>query len=100
MVDLIDRKRLLNSRVYSIRSGKPNYEKMFKNIVNDIQTAPTVDVEQHAHWIIQYDISGEPIGAVCSNCESEVSYDRNGYFSEIDELYCHKCGYRMNEVEK
>ena len=50
MIDLIDRERLLNSRVYSTRSGKPNYEKMFKNLVNDILTAPTVDTEQHAHW--------------------------------------------------
>ena len=46
MSDLIDRKRLLNSRVYSTRSGKANYEKMFKNLVNDILTAPTVDTEK------------------------------------------------------
>ena len=51
MIDLIDRKRLLNSRVYSTRSGKPNYEKMLKSLVNDILTAPTVDTERHAHWI-------------------------------------------------
>lgn len=55
------------------------------------------NAERHAHWIIKYDM-GEPVGAVCSNCESEIGYDRNGYFSETDELYCHKCGCKMDEV--
>lgn len=55
------------------------------------------DTEQHAHWIIQYDM-GEPVGAICSNCESEIGHDRNGYFSETDELYCHNCGCKMDEV--
>ena len=41
---------------------------------------------------------GEPVGAICSNCESEIGYDRNGYFSETDELYCHNCGCKMDEV--
>ena len=47
MSDLIDRKRLLNSRVYSIRSNKKtNYEKLYKNLINDIINAPTVDTEK------------------------------------------------------
>lgn len=47
MADLIDRERLLNSRVYSIRSNKKtNYEKLYKNLINDIINAPTVDREK------------------------------------------------------
>ena len=55
------------------------------------------NTERHAHWIIKYDM-GEPVGAICSNCKSEIGYDRNGYFSEMDELYCHNCGCKMDEV--
>lgn len=57
----------------------------------------TVDIKRHAHWIIQYDM-GEPVGAICSNCKNEIGYNRNGYFSETDELYCHNCGCKMDEV--
>nr|DAH50275.1 MAG TPA: Transcription initiation factor IIE, alpha FINGER, Transcription [Caudoviricetes sp.] len=97
MIDLIDRERLLNSRVYSTRSGKPNYEKMFKNLVNDILTAPTVDTERHAHWIVV----GGDLGYVdckCSACGYTVCfYDIN----DESELYrhCPDCGCKMDEVE-
>ena len=85
MIDLVDRERLLNSRVYSTRSGKPNYEKMFKNLVNDILTAPAVDTERHAHWI-----ENKEFGVHCSNCgrKEVIRYD-----------YC-RCGCKMDEVEK
>ena len=84
MIDLIDRERLLNSRVYSTRSGKPNYEKMLKNLVNDILTAPTVDTERHAHWIDNGDTYE------CSNCGDK--------FYGIDTKYCSSCGCKMDEV--
>ena len=85
MIDLIDRKLLLNSRVYSTRSGKPNYENIFKNLVNDILTAPTVDTERHAHWI-----ENKEFGVHCSNCgrKEVIRYD-----------YC-RCGCKMDEVEE
>ena len=83
----------MNSRVYSTRSGKPNYEKMFKNLVNDILTAPTVDTERHAHWIIKENAIEEfscyVDGYVCSDC-----------FKMTDEeyAYCPNCGCKMDEV--
>lgn len=94
MIDLIDRERLLNSRVYSTRSGKPNYEKMFKNLVNDILTAPTVDTEQHAHWDIFK--SNTKRVDICSYCASAIrrDIDSNKY------NYCPICGCRMDEVEE
>lgn len=94
MADLIDRERLLNSRVYSTRSGKTNYEKMFKNLVNDILTAPTVDTERHAHWIVV----GGDLGYVDCKC-SACGY--TDCFDDESELYnyCPECGKKMNEVE-
>ena len=94
MADLIDRERLLNSRVYSTRSGKPNYEKMLKNLVNDILTAPTVDTERHAHWIVV----GGDLGYVSCKC-SACGY--TGCFDDESEPcnYCPECGYKMDEVE-
>ena len=98
MRDLIDRKQLLNSRVYSIRSGKPNYEKMLKNLVNDILTAPTVDTERHAHWE-QPSYFDEENGVYrCSNCKEafvliDGSPKENGY------EYCPHCNCKMDEVE-
>lgn len=97
MVDLIDRKRLLNSRVYSIRSGKPNYEKMFKNLVNDIENAPTVDTERHAHWEQPSYFDEENNVYRCSNCKEafaliDGSPKENGY------EYCPHCNCKMDEV--
>ena len=97
MIDLIDRERLLNSRVYSTRSGKPNYEKMFKKFVNDILTAPTVDTEQHAHWEQPSYFDEENNVYQCSSCKEEFvlisgSPKENGY------EYCPNCGCRMDEV--
>ena len=94
MIDLINRERLLNSRVYSTRSGKPNYEKMFKNLVNDILTASTVDTERHAHWIVV----GGDLGYVDCKC-SACGY--TDCFDDESELYnyCPECGKKMNEVE-
>ena len=86
MIDLIDRKRLLNSRVYSTRSGKPNYEKMLKNLVNDILTAPTVDTERHAHWTRINDVLSQ-----CSNCKTTILR------CDTDN-YCSNCGCKMDEV--
>ena len=96
MIDLIDRNRLLNSRVYSTRSGKPNYEKMLKNLVNDILTAPTVDTERHAHWGIWDEDTNT---YECSNCKNpftllEGTPEQNTYF------YCPNCGCKMDEVEE
>ena len=95
MIDLIDRERLLNSRVYSTRSGKPNYEKMLKNLVNDILTAPTVDTERHAHWIVV----GGDLGYVDCKC-SACGY--TDCFDDESELYnyCPECGKKMDEVEE
>lgn len=88
MIDLIDRKRLLNSRVYSTRSGKPNYEKMFKNLVNDIENAPSVDIEAHAHWIKGV---AAPEHYICSECGGQLLiYDEKAN-------YCPNCGYKMDE---
>ena len=96
MIDLIDRARLLNSRVYSTRKGKPNYEKMLKNLVNDILTAPTVDTERHAHWIkgkIPYE------EYTCSNCGGACwYYDYSG--TVCKSKYCPNCGCKMDEVVK
>lgn len=94
MIDLIDRERLLNSRVYSTRSGKPNYEKMFKNLVNDILTAPTVETLKHAHWIVV----GGDLGYVDCKC-SACGY--TDCFDDESELYnyCPYCGAKMDEVE-
>ena len=88
MIDLIDRNRLLNSRVYSTRIGKPNYEKMFKNLVNDILTAPTVDTERHAHWCYR-----------STNRFYECNYCGNITYSSEDK-FCSNCGCKMDEVEK
>ena len=85
MADLIDRERLLNSRVYSTRSGKPNYEKMLKNLVNDILTAPTVDTERHAHWIKQNNLIVK-----CSNCNYLEIIGKTGRF-------CKHCGCKMDK---
>ena len=98
MIDLIDRKRLLNSRVYSTRSGKPNYEKMLKNLVNDILTAPTVDTERHAHWEQPSYFDEDNNVFQCSNCKEEFalisgSPKENGY------EYCPHCGCKMDEVK-
>lgn len=87
MPDLIDRKELLNSRVYSTRSGKPNYEKMLKNLVNDILTAPTVDTERHAHWLYR-----------STNRFYECSYCGNITYSSEDK-YCSNCGCGMDKVK-
>lgn len=95
MRDLIDRERLLNSRVYSTRSEKPNYEKMLKNLVNDILTAPTVDAERHAHWI-QTDSYGN--FWKCSNCgKSNVGKTNYGPGKTN---FCSNCGCEMDEVEE
>lgn len=94
MIDLIDREKLLNSRVYSIRSGKPNYEKMLKNLVNDILTAPTVDTERHAHWDI-FRSNTERVD-ICSYCGSAFHHNIDSYKYN----YCPICGCRMKEVEK
>lgn len=98
MIDLIDRKLLLNSRVYSTRSRKPNYEKMLKNLVNDILTAPAVDTERHAHWIRhQTDKHGRMLNDMveCSNCKIWFS---NEYF--VRKSFCPNCGCKMDEVEE
>lgn len=64
----------------------------------EIENALTVDAEPvvHAHWIIQYDL-GEPCGAICSNCECEISYDRNGLFDTLEARRCSQCGAKMDE---
>lgn len=106
MAKLIDREELLNNRpeyfnpqmedeIKSARhQGWNNCNSYYYDL---IIKQPTVDTERHAHWIIKYDM-GEPVGAICSNCESEIGYDRNGYFSETNELYCHNCGCKMDEA--
>lgn len=98
MADLIDRQKLLKKKQYSFQTENgafPRHDYFIK--ISDIRSMSAVDIEQHAHWIIKYDM-GEPVGAICSNCESEIGYDRNGYSSEMDELYCHNCGCKMDEV--
>lgn len=93
MIDLIDRKKLLNElRLYPTDMSDDDYD-FVERLINSQRTIIPI---QHAHWIIKYDM-GEPVGAICSNCEGEIGYDRNGYFSEINELYCHNCGCRMDE---
>lgn len=93
MIDLIDRKKLLYElRLYPTDMSDDDYD-FIERLINSQQTIIPI---QHAHWIVKYGM-GEPVGAICSNCESEIGYDRNGYFSETDELYCHKCGCKMDE---
>ena len=71
---------------------------MFKNLVNDILTAPTVDTERHAHWE-QPSYFNEENGVYrCSNCKEEfVLIDGNP--KENGYEYCPHCGCKMDEVE-
>ena len=96
MIDLVDRERLLNNRVYSIKSGKPNYEKKKKNLVNDILTAPTVDTEQHAYW--------KPMNehtVYCSHCKTILETDKlNFHRWKKQNKFCRNCGCKMDEVEE
>ena len=94
MPDLIDREKLLNSRVYSTRSGKPNYENMLKNLVNDILTAPTVDTEQHAHWIQDKDIT--ELTLTCNCCG--YSYIEADPKCEERYDFCPNCGCKMDKA--
>lgn len=97
MDDLIDRKEVLDVIFNIMTDNKISHKHRALNR-NIKQVAVTLtNTERHAHWIIKYSM-GEPVGAICSNCESEIGYDRNGYFSETDELYCHNCGCKMDEV--
>lgn len=53
---LIDADELFNQRVYSVRSDKEfPYQKAYKNMLHDIENAPTVDAEpvKHGHWEYQ-----------------------------------------------
>lgn len=60
--EYIDRKALENSRVYTVRQGKPlNYKKMFENLVYDIEHAPVCEVyekslvrEKVVTWYIKH----------------------------------------------
>lgn len=96
MADLIDRKQLINGHVYSTRSGKLNYEKMFKNLVNDIINAPTVDIERHARWVIRFEsIYQKYVEGKCSNCgHTDYCLDEKGFYN-----YCPNCGAKMDKVE-
>ena len=95
MIDLIDRKQLLNSRVYSTRSRKPNYEKMLKNLVNDILTAPTVDTERHAHWEQSSYFDEENNVYQCSSCKEEFVLI-SGSPKENKYNYCPNCGQKID----
>lgn len=81
------------------RYGRGKYDAYYE-MLNIIKEQPTIDAEPvvHGHWIIKYDL-GEPRGAICSNCEGEISYDRNGLFDTLEAEYCHHCGAKMDEEE-
>ncbi len=96
MSDFIDRQKLLKKKQYSLQTENgafPRHDYFIK--VSDIRNMPTVDTQQHAHWIVV----GGDLGCLdckCSACENTVCfYDVN----DESELYryCPYCSAKMDE---
>lgn len=79
MDDLIDREEVLDVIFNIMTDNKVSHKHRALNRNIKQVAATLINRERHAHWIIKYSM-GEPVGAICSNCESEIGYDRNGYF--------------------
>lgn len=107
MDNLIDREELLNNRpeylnpqmedeIASARHrGWNDCNSYYYNLITE---QPTVDTEQHAHWIkekvkdkIYPWYRRTYYRLVCSNCKMHSPLD-------LGHNYCPNCGYKMDEV--
>lgn len=100
MVDFIDREELFNilQKYYDIYPTHTDEFDVLCRVGDDIRNLPKADTERHAFWIVQYDC-GEPCGAICSNCGSEIPYDRDGLFDTEESIFCSHCGAKMGGAE-
>ena len=61
-------------------------KKYFRGAI-DLINSQKADTERHAHWVRKYD--QDVFYDCCSNC---------GYKSWVKDIYCAKCGCKMDEV--
>lgn len=86
---LIDADALMEQRVYTVKvGGKFPYEKAYKNMLHDIENAPTIEAAPiiHGHWI-----KNELGGYDCSICNATYYCKDN---------HCGSCGAKMDEEVK
>lgn len=93
---LIDADDLLEQRVYTVAKGKGfPYREAYKNMLDDIEHAPTVEAEpiRHGHWIM---CDEEYNAYECSICHDAWAVEE-GSPSENNMHYCQNCGAKMDE---